>query len=166
MASTYIPLNTQLLTGSTNTVTFNSIPQTYTDLVLMMRISVTSPNVNAMKVEFNNNLSTNLFSETNCYSNGAAGGSVREINETNVRALTTVLTGPSTTLYMHIQNYSNTNTYKSIMSLGGDVGYGVEFNCNSWRSTTAVSSVKIYADPTANAMLAGTRITLYGIKAA
>lgn len=167
MADTYTPINTALLTTSTNIVTFSSIPQTYTDLVLLCRMAATSPGTNAFKVEFNGSTATTLFSQTNLYSNGAAGSSAREVNETNTRFLTSVNPGPSGTEYIHIQNYSNTNTFKSIMSLGGDVGYGVEFNNNSWRSYAQLTSMSIYfSSPTGNAMLAGSRFTLYGIKAA
>jgi len=164
---TYVPINNTTLSSSTNVVTFSSIPATYTDLVLVCRMAATSPAANAFKLDFNSGAAGSVHSQTNLRSDGSTTGSSREQNEANARFLTSVNPGPSGTEYIHILNYSNTNTYKNIVSLGGDVGYGVEINNNSWRSYSAISSISIFfSSPTGNAMLSGSQFTLYGIKAA
>lgn len=164
---TYVPINNTTLTTSTNVVTFSSIPSTYTDLILVCRMAATNVAANAFKLDFNSGASGAVHSQTNLWGNGSTAASARETGETNARFLTSVNPGTLATEYIHILNYSNTNTFKNIVSVGGDTGYGVEINNNSWRSYSAISSISIFfSSPTGNAMLSGSQFTLYGIKAA
>jgi hypothetical protein len=64
----------------------------------------------------------------------------------------------------HFQNYSNTTTYKTVISRGSaetniTIGYA-----NLWRNTAAISSL-VLAAPT-DTFTSGSTFTLYGITAA
>jgi hypothetical protein len=65
---------------------------------------------------------------------------------------------------IHILNYSNTTTYKTGLGRSGFATGIVLMNTGVWRSTSAVTSVKLLN--TGNDFSSGTTVTLYGIKAA
>ena len=63
-----------------------------------------------------------------------------------------------------ILNYSNTTTYKTSLHRANDAGDIVLAVVGSWRSTAAISSIKIF--PSSGSFDTGSTFTLYGIKAA
>jgi hypothetical protein len=64
---------------------------------------------------------------------------------------------------LHIQNYSNTTTFKT--SLGKQSATDVIRYVNLWRSTSAINRIKVYSY-TGSAWTASSTFTLYGIAAA
>lgn len=161
MAVTYEPIATQTISGTT-VVTFNSIPQTYTDLVLVaMTLSGSGGN---SQLTVNNDSGAN-YSQTLIYGDGTSAVSSRysasnflyEV-EANYSA-----TAPAIGV-MNFMNYSNTTTYKSIISQGGVANGRTNARVSLWRSTAAISRIDIVQN-TAN-YTTGTTFTLYGIKAA
>jgi hypothetical protein len=70
-------------------------------------------------------------------------------------------------------NYSNTTTYKTWITRGGNVSDNSGSTANLWRSTSAINTIAIAESGTGGSgsfnygnMLAGTTFTLYGIAAA
>ena len=57
MANTYTLIEAKTLTTTTASVTFSSIPQTYTDLLLKTSLRYTGTNADAVKMLFNNSAS-------------------------------------------------------------------------------------------------------------
>jgi len=55
--STYTPIATQTLSSAVTSVTFSSIPQTYTDLILVMNVTNSSATV-YKALQFNTDTST------------------------------------------------------------------------------------------------------------
>jgi hypothetical protein len=64
----------------------------------------------------------------------------------------------------NVQNYSNTTTYKTVLSRGSSNNYVFAW-VDVWRNTAAISSLTISTDGSSN-FTAGSTFSLYGIKAA
>ena len=174
-APTYIAISNTVLGSNTTSFTINSIPQTYTDLVLVARWASTS-NSRGMLMRFNSDSGSN-YSVAGLVGYGASGTNAipaNEINRTWVRlgawndGAGTSFDSPGFTI-THINNYTSTTQNKTVLSQymcqpdganRNDVGYLV----NEWRNTNAITSITIF-DPSGPSYITGTRVTLYGIKA-
>jgi hypothetical protein len=160
--NTYVALQTQTLSSTATSITFSSIPQTYTDLVLVYNGQV---NTTGMEVRgtFNSDAGAN-YSYTVLNGNGSSATSGRG-NPRNFFS-TYQSTGTSTaqaTIIWHIQNYANASTYKTMLSRTSDSGAEVNAHVTLWRSTAAINTVYLY--PNTGAFNSGSTFTLYGIAA-
>jgi hypothetical protein len=157
MPATYEPIATTTLGSSASSVTFSSIPGTYTDLILVVNGTSTATNGNEM--QFNGDTGNN-YSFTLLYGTGSAAVSSRNSNISFAYAGRTN-TNQSVSI-TQIMNYANTTTYKTVLTRASSNGDIVMGNVSTWRSTSAITSL-VYAGATFNS---GTVFTLYGIKAA
>ena len=158
--ATYTPIATQTL-GSSGTVTFSSIPSTYTDLVLIVNGSWATPSDDGFYIQLGNgsiDTGTN-YSTTYLYGTGSSAASGRESNQAGMQ-LGRAGTSNSTSI-ISIQNYSNTTTYKTGLGRGNNPSSLVITSVGLWRSTSAVNILKV--NTTFNA---GSTFTLYGISSA
>lgn len=160
MAKTYTPIATQTIGSPAASVTFSSIPGTYTDLVLVAAGTLTSGTDN-IALQFNGDTATN-YSVTYILGDGSSASSSRSSNIANAGRCA-MGTSPSSAIYS-INNYANTTTYKTVIGRGGMASYGVDARVSLWRSTAAITSILVY--PTTYTFNSGTVLTLYGIKAA
>jgi len=163
--ATYVPIATQTLGSSASTVTFSSIPSTYTDLVLIMQ-SATTPSADDIGMRFNNDSGTN-YSSTAVSGNGSSAYSDRSSNALSIQL--DYRSYDSTTLsrmsVINIQNYANTSTYKTAILRNSNANVGVEATVGLWRSTSAITRVDLYGIG-GNSFASGSTFTLYGIAAA
>jgi hypothetical protein len=160
MPKTYEPIATQALGTSTGTVTFSSIPSTYTDLVLV--ISGNAGAGTAAGLRFNGDSGTN-YSVTWLLGDGSSGSSDKESNVTNIWAGSFYNTSTPTVSIINIMNYSNTTINKTVLSR---YTYPIAFTAAAvglWRNTSAINSVTVSTGANFNS---GSTFTLYGIKAA
>jgi hypothetical protein len=173
--ATYTPIYTTTLGSAQASITFNSIPSTYTDLVIVACIA--SSNTAAIFGEGftinNDTLSIGKLSFTSMYGTGSAAGGFRWV--TTTPSMKVVPGGSGATSMnqggvdiIQINNYSNTTTYKTILT---KVGYGasggaVYAYATLWQDLSAISKLVFYPNDFTNTMLTGTTITIYGIKAA
>ena len=164
--STYTPIATQTLGSAAASVTFSSIPSTYTDLVLVINGAV-SVNTASIVGQVNGDTASN-YSFTELYGSGSAAGSYRIANTTIFAASQYSLgisnTNPSTNI-LHFMNYANTTTYKTILLRSSDASNGTTATVNLWRSTAAINSITLKMQSTYT-MNTGTVFSLYGIAAA
>lgn len=159
--STYTPITTQTLGSSTGSVTISSIPSTYTDLILI--VNGTATNDNAFDLRFNGDTSAN-YSTTAMYGTGSgSGASYRATGD--VKMDVGRANASSGVSIIHIQNYANTTTYKTVLSRGNDSSLVIG-TVNLWRSTSAINSLTIGRYTSGTSMNSGTTLTLYGIVAA
>lgn len=166
--STYTPIATTTLGSAVPSYTFTSIPNTYTDLVLIAcgKVDVattTKLNVGNGSIDTGSNYSWTVISGT-----GSAANSYTEPNVTrtqNERYANWDATNISTTI-IQIMNYSNTTTYKTWISRGNNAATGVDAIIGLWRSTSAINQIQIGATNATRNLAAGTILTLYGIAAA
>jgi hypothetical protein len=156
MATTYVPLATQTLSSAASSVTFSSIPQTYTDLVLVVAGGTTV--TTDVYIEFNGDTGTN-YSRTYLGGNGTSASSGRS---TSTTAIPSFYIGSSqSTGYAHIMSYANTNVNKTILTRSSSADVFVLTNVGLWRSTAAINSIKILTVGTN--LSSGSTFNLYGI---
>jgi hypothetical protein len=164
MAITYNAIVSVSLTASQASVILDSIPSNYTDLVLVVTGKTTS--ADQLLVRLNND-SGNNYSRTTLGADGTSTQSTRGTND--IRAVTGTYGYFGTTVgyinTLFINNYSNTTSYKQILSRTGNGANGVSAIANLWRSTAAVSTLNLYTDGGYNFDV-GTTFNLYGILAA
>ena len=158
--NTYEAIATNTLGSTTSSVTFSSIPSTYTDLVIVVAGSLTT-GVDNVCMRFNSDSGSN-YSTTYILGNGSTATSARNSNLTNTGRC--VMGTASSMVLYSLQNYSNTTTYKTVLGRGGETGYGVDARVSLWRNTAAITSIVLTA--VSSTLTAGSTFTLYGIKAA
>ena len=163
MPSTYEPIATNTLGSATASVTFSSIPATYTDLILVTSASTTSAtNSGRADVTVNGDTASN-YSFTRVYGDGSVASSYRRSSQTAFAELLNSTSGNFYPMVLQFMNYSNTTTNKSVLqnafvsaSFRREIGVGL------WRSTSAITSITLTAFSTT--FVVGSSFTLYGVK--
>lgn len=147
------------------TVTFNSIPQTYSSLQL--RISgVFGTSGNSVNIRPNSDTGSN-FVRHRFYGDGStvtANGATSLDRAAVFGAAVGVSTTQPAVIIVDIHNYNSTTQNKTIRSFSGiDLNGSGEVNLFSslWMQTTAISSLEVLS---ASNFATGTTIALYGIK--
>lgn len=169
--STYTAIATTTLSAIANPITFSSIPQTYTDLVIVVTGRGTGANtIDSTLSYFNSNTGTNNYSNTFLYGDGASTYGQR--NSNSVYFSFGPHPGGNATAnvfgaeVLHVLNYSNTTTFKTIISRSSaDIGGSGQtwLTTNLWRQTAAINRIDLYTS--AGSWAVGTKFSLYGIKA-
>jgi hypothetical protein len=171
MHGAMVPIATQEITGSTTQgIIFSGIPQVYQDLfIVTYGRSQRSASTSETYYYINNDSGSN-YSQTRLLGNGSAAISDRNTSqgvliygEVPAASSTSGIFGSNT---MHILNYANTATFKTVLSrnavdLNGS-GF-VHLRVNLWRSTSAVNKLDIY-NTNAEYWTVGTRISIYGVR--
>lgn len=160
MATTYEPITSTTLGTAVADVTFTSIPGTFTDLVLVILGEGSTGQPHYMQV---NGDTAGNYSWTRLYGTGSVAGSTRQANDTLGHRLHTGNGDTQGVMVTHLMSYSNTNVYKTFLTAGTDEGH-VYRHVGLWRSTSAITSIKVY-NYTGN-WAVGTTVSLYGLKAA
>jgi len=165
MPATYEPISTQTLGSAVATVTFSTIPATYTDLVLVYEAGNSGNIYDGTFARFNSDTGSN-YSWTYLLGNGSSAISGRESSVTRTGA---GASGASRGMsIIQLMNYANTTTYKTILtrrSVVDAAGNSMGAEVGLWRSTAAISSVELTVQSGTNFDV-GSTFTLYGIKAA
>ena len=167
MPDTYEPISATTLVSATNTVTLSSIPQTYTDLVLVVgSVRDSTGGSSVVAVRYNGDTGAN-YSCTYMGASGAGGVySGRRSSDTGMW-----LGGMYTNrgiFKINIFNYSNTTTNKSFLSRQDFYGTAYESvgaYVGLWRSNSAITSITVYSIDITPNFDVGTTFTLYGIRA-
>ena len=170
--NTYVALDETTVFGtSTATITFASIPATYTDLVIVGNLGSETTNAFAY-LQFNGDTASN-YSNTELLGSGSAasssrGSSLTQLFNSNVSVKQGAVN--STVIYQ-IMNYSNTTTYKTALARQGSndaADYnGTNAQVGLWRNTAAITSVaiKLTRGGTGYNFSNGSTFSLYGIAA-
>lgn len=167
MPATYEPISTQTISSGTGTVSFTSIPSTYTDLVLIGSIIPTNAGAAYLLYRINTDTGSN-YTQTQWYWTNTSGGrgSIEVLNTTNIEIIGNQFQtlGAFATRAMFC-NYANTNTWKHFIVEGRAPDNTSRSAAAVWQSTSAITSVQVIASPNA-AIGTGSVFTLFGIKAA
>jgi hypothetical protein len=170
MAATYEPIATYTTVSGDKSVTFSSIPGTYTDLVIIGQWGDSTNSSQSMQVILNNDTGSN-YSFTRMNGTGSAAQSARYTSEPAGNVNQSI--GADNTLNLNFtanfMNYSNATTYKTILyraNLTTGTYPGAETGVNLWRSTAAITSIKVQNGNGTRNMVVGSTFTLYGIAAA
>jgi hypothetical protein len=158
MANTYTLIQAQTLASSAASVTFSSIPATYTDLVLR----VSARNTTSSEIfDFGFNGVTTNQSSTYLNGSGSAATSAQYTlyNRSNP-STSTASTFSNSEIY--IPNYAG-NTNKPVSMVGANENNGTTIYMNTvaglWSSTAAITSITCTAP-----FATGSSFYLYGIK--
>ena len=169
--NTYTPLATYTAPSTQASYTFSSISGSYTDLVLEMNIQgVTSSGsgANTVYLEFNGDTGTN-YSRTILLGDSGGASSGRNTSQAKMSLGNAYETTPLGSIYgtliVNVQNYSNATTYKTVVNRYSSNGDRVGANVGLWRSTAAITSIKVTVD-SANGIAQNSTLSLYGILAA
>jgi hypothetical protein len=164
MAATYEPIATTTVAVAAATITFSSIPSTYTDLRLIFIPTVTLSTADA-RMTFNSDSATN-YSSTNLYGNGTAAASLSYTSAAYLLVDRNTLNQTPHLYTIDLFSYAG-STYKTCLvnQSEDDNGSGrAACYVGLWRSTSAVNRIDIATSSSTFAI--GTTATLYGIKAA
>jgi hypothetical protein len=170
-AGAYDSISTATVTsGGTLSVTFSSIPATYTHLQIRMIGQYLNTAGGSLQMTLNGDTATNYsyhYLSGDGASASASGGANSNYFNINV--------GQQDTTYFSISNidlldYANTNKYKTYRALTGIDKNGsgsIQLTSGAWRNTAAVTSITITpqsnTSPT-NQFQQYSSIALYGIK--
>jgi hypothetical protein len=155
--NTYEAIATQTLGSAAASVTFSSIPGTYTDLVLVIQGSMATAGGNYIQV---NGDTGNNYSLTFMYGDGTSAVSTRLTNYPTAQSF--YLNTNQSNAIINFMNYSNTTTNKTFLSRANSNDF-VSARVALWRSTAAINSITVASTFNYNT---GTTFSLYGIKAA
>lgn len=168
MATTYTLISSNVLSSSAASVTFSSIPSTYTDLVL--RISARSSEtatITSIEVEFNSTASS--YSITRLRGNGSAASSSRSSNQTQLTVGTIPAASATSNTFGSIEVYIPSYTASQNKALGSfNVGENnataadIYTHAGLWSNTAAISSIVL--DLGGFNFVSGSSFYLYGIK--
>lgn len=169
--SAWTKISHQVLTGNTASISFNSIPQSYTDLIVFIS-GRTNLNVyrDDMAIYFNSNSNGYSYRGIRRFENGAINplsgnnGSFGAIFSVSGASATT--NSFSNTKFT-ITNYTGSSpkpyTFEAVMgnnSTNSDIYIGTGF----WNNSSAVTSVS-FSSLNGNSWVANTTATLYGVTA-
>jgi hypothetical protein len=169
MPLTYTPIATQTLGSAAATVTFSSIPSTYTDLVLVCNgRTATAATSDTYLMTFNSN-TTSIYSRTRLLGTGSAASSAGRTGAPNIDfeglSGNTSASGTYSVAKIQLQNYSNTTTNKTVLVRGDDANNYVLATVGLFRDTSAISTISLATSSGANFSI-GSTFSLYGILAA
>jgi len=162
MPATYEAISSTTLGSAASSITFSSIPGTYTDLRI---VCVGKSNANGQWYVRFNGLSTSLYSYTNISGSGSAAASAAATNDNAMyfNYSDTYSTTQPAMITMDIFSYAGSTNKTSLLTYNGDRnGSGiVERTVGLWRSTAAITSVGIFDN--SGSFTTGFTATLYGI---
>ena len=162
MPATYEPIATTTLSSAASSITFSSIPSTYTDLRVVLNVSGSGI---AVLLTLNNDTASN-YSYTALAGTGSAASSYRGTSQSSIDPRYNAI---STWNFFTADIFSYAgSTFKTLLTTGSQDANGsgsVNSQVQLWRSTSAINRLDIGTGGTGN-MAIGTTATLYGIKAA
>ncbi len=168
MPATYTLISSNVLTTTAASVSFTSIPSTYTDLVLRVSARTDeSATTTTMKVTLNNDTAGN-YSVTELRGNGSTAASARDsavpyLNQYLINASTST-SNTFGSLELYLPSY--TATQKKPISVffvreNNTTAADIYTDANLWQGTAAVSSIQLNAN--SNNFVSGSSFYLYGI---
>ena len=176
--SAFDSLGSTLVTasGSTTTISFTSIPQTYTHL--QIRINAVESTADAyFQAVYNSDTTQTNYPRHELRGNGVSASAAATVNvDGTTRGAMIGLPGYSTTYPGHgivdILDYTNTNKYKTTRSFFGQDANGsglVALHSSVWLSTAAITRIDVRCNLSggssgSSTFNAGSTVSLYGIR--
>jgi hypothetical protein len=175
MAKTYTPIATHTLPSAATSYTFSSVPNTYTDLILVSSVnSARAAQYDSLAIRFNSD-SSSIYSYTYLMGNTSYGSSPisgRATSQNNIfigNFTSNSVANNFSSNIVHIKSYGNTNVYKTIICSGGGIidstNNDMEKIVGLYKSSSAISSITVRSETGSN-ITAGSTFTLYGVKSA
>ena len=171
MATTYTLIDSEVLTSSQASVTFSSIPATYTDLVLRVSARTDFGSlVDTIGIKFNG--ATTNYSDTNLQTNSSSGsgGSSRAtglayINGFRAADGSTATSSTFSSAEFYIPSYTASQAKPMSefnVSENNDATAYISAVAGLWNNTAAITSIVLNSINSAN-FVSGSSFYLYGI---
>ena len=169
---TFEQIATTVLTATTNTITFSSIPATYKHLQLRMVSKTTDASASGyLFLRYNSDSAANysyhylLGTGASVQAAGASGSTFAGLIFINGNSVNASAFAPN---ILDILDYADSNKFKTSQLFGGRANGGtganqVHLESANWRSTSAITSINLLFGDGTNLSI-GSRFTLYGIK--
>lgn len=167
-AAAFELISTAYGTGSSGTITFSSIPATYTHLQIRAVIKGTDAGVDYSIpfIRFNSDSGANY---TYHYLNGNGSSVSSAAGTSQTGAYFGLMAGANNSTIaspaiIDVLDYANTNKNKTVRALRGILNgsqTAVELRSNLWLSTAAINSLSVIGTANFGTL---TRISLYGIR--
>ena len=170
--SSFESIATVTLGSNTSSMTFSSIPSTYSSLQLRVRARSSRGAATADSwFTINSDTAANYVAHT-LQGNGTAAAAGSGTSQNNIYMniygsslpADTATSGINGTIIVDIIDYASTSKYKTTRTFGGFDSNGsgtIYLSSGLWMSTSAISSLQIYAT---TGFVAGSTVALYGVK--
>lgn len=155
--------------GGSSSVTFSSIPSTYTHLQLRISALTNGPAGTSAGMRFNSDTGTNYTLHQIWGDGSTVSAAAGTYSYAYIIASTFGSSTYAGSAIVDILDYANGNKYKTTRILSGIDKNGsgqVALNSNAWLSTSAISSITITTDPTSYVFNQYSHFALYGIRSA
>jgi len=168
MATTYKAIATVTVgSGGASSIEFTSIPQTYTDLhILVSGRGSASAYYSTLGLQFNGSTSSWSNRWVQSYGSGVNSGNAANNQMPDVTG-NTATSSTFGSISIYIPNYTSSN-YKSISMDGvtenNSTSAQAQFYANLWSNTAAITSIKLQDPFSGYTFLQHSSATLYGIK--
>lgn len=157
--ATYSLINSTTLGSAQSSVTFSSIPSTFTDLVLVAVTQIGSSG-DYLGVQFNSDTGSN-YSRTRLSGNGTTASSERDTSQVRFNFYAQPTSNFATNI-LNIMDYSNTTTFKTVLCRTDQASLSVNAYAGLYRSTSAITSINLIGPGNFSI---GSTFKLYGIEA-
>ena len=165
MALTYEKIANTTLGSAQASYTFTSIPNTYTDLVLIVNGKTTGAGgYTALAITLNSDSGAN-YSRTGMYGANAEASALIQSGISSGFITIGQAANNFGNAIVNFQDYSNTTTYKTFLSTENYSALVVYSTVSLWRNTNAITSITLSGTGGYN-IASGSIFSLYGIKAA
>ena len=164
VVGSYDSLATVTLGSTQTSITFSSIPSTYTHLQVRA-LTVTNVPSGSGVMYFNGDSTNTNYHNHYLYGSGTSAAANDGGNHSYVPEFVGggATTSPGASI-IDILDYTNTNKYKTTRELGGYDANGsgyITLSSNLWMNNAAITSISFNI----TSWLAGTSFALYGVKA-
>jgi hypothetical protein len=168
---------TAIGTGSSGTITFNSIPSTYKHLQIrfMAKASPTTVSTRDIQIQFNSDTGNN-YARHNLYGNGSTVSALGvDTSTSNFIAIQSSACNSDASLanmvgtgIIDIHNYASTTQNKTVRAINGmdvnlsNTGFTIQLTSGLWTQTSAINSITLALS--SGNFTTQTKFALYGIK--
>jgi hypothetical protein len=170
MAFTYSKLaETTVGAGGTATITFNNIPQNYTDLILKVSLRAAAATTDqTFNLKFNGS-SASSYSVKRLYGDGSSAGSDGDTSATSINMYSIPSNGATASTFgnaeIYIPNYSgstNKSVSADVVSENNATRAITDLAAGLWSNTTAINQIIVTVAGTS--FMQHSTATLYGIR--
>jgi hypothetical protein len=167
MATTFVKIQTVTAVSAVASLSFTSIPQTYTDLKIIFsgRSARTASAYDSLVVKFNSTATT--YVARRLAGEGASGSSDTVTTQQGAFSSNSTTANVFGSIEVYIPNYTLGNqkftSSDSVAENNDGTAYGVQLVASKWDGTNAITQIDLSANSGSN-LMQYTTATLYGIK--
>lgn len=161
--STFSQIYTTTTASDSATVTFSSIPNTYSDLFLSCKIKPVNNGTAYLNVRVNSDSGSNYSNQQLVFTNANASA-YQVFNDTGIEIVGNQFqTNGTFNMTIDLNGYSSTSAWHPLMLKVDNTDSTSRKMLAIWKSTSAIDSITIFVSPTNSSIGAGSTFSLYGI---